>query len=149
MANTRTLFSFNTSSYQTLISPANLNYFYLNFKLGDLSSIQQRFNITQGAILTDHQINGIYKYLEYIIQRQVNKGQVDSAMTDDYRSYSRFGQLFSAALKKGYTIIFEQMDQWFPTRILAASMDVNSTDCSDYINYAVSDNQTLADQICA
>jgi len=37
------------------------------------------------------------------------------------------------------------MDMWMPTRFLAAWIDLNETDCTDYINYAVSDNKTLAD----
>jgi len=64
-----------------------------------------------------------------------------------WMSYTSFGSLFNAALKKSYAYIQDQMVNWLPTRYLAAWMNVNQRDCSSYLTLA-STNETKVAEIC-
>ena len=81
MPTTKSLFNMNTTSYQTLINPQNLNYFYEKFKSGDIASIQKKFSVSNGNYLTEDQVKGLYKYLLDIVDKQVNKGQTQSTQS--------------------------------------------------------------------
>jgi len=50
-------------------------------------------------------------------------------------------------LKKSYQQIYTQMDEWLPTRVLAAYLDVQYTTCQDLVSIGITD-QARVTEIC-
>lgn len=68
--NAKSLFDDDPLSMQTLINPGNLNFLFEKYKYGDLKSIASRFSSNKRKMLTEKQVDAIYKYLIFITERQ-------------------------------------------------------------------------------
>lgn len=68
--NAKTIFSEDPASMQTLINPANLQFFFEKYKQGDLHTISSRFSSNKTSLLTTKQVDAIYKYLVFITDRE-------------------------------------------------------------------------------
>ena len=53
------------------MSPTNLQFFFEKYKLGDFDSISRRFSFDTANPLNNKQIEGIYKYLQFIIKNEI------------------------------------------------------------------------------
>jgi len=97
----RTLFAEDTTSVQTLLSPLNMYFFFDQYEnSGNLAAISKRFSV-DGSTLSDSMVKGIYQYLQFLVDKQVDQGNFGG----DYNEHSAFGSLFSMAMAKSYAVI--------------------------------------------
>ena len=122
-----------------------MQFFFENYKLGEIDNIIKRFS-GQNYKLTAVQVDGLYKYMQFLIDRQVVSGNPGNIT--DYQSYSSFGSLFSTAMQKSYQQIYTSMKQWLPTRYLAAWSDIHEKTCDDYLKLVLT-NTTQLNDVCA
>lgn len=67
------MFSFGAGdNLQTLMSPTNLQFFFERYKLSDFDTISRRFSFDTVNPLNNKQIEGIYKYLQFIIKNEID-----------------------------------------------------------------------------
>lgn len=120
-------------------------FFFEAYKEGNFNAIRQRFTLLNEKVLNDHQIIGLYKYLEYISYIEFDQGTNDQAEAGQYAAHSSFGSLTAVALKKSYALVEDQMTNWLSTRFLAATLDLDETvTCRKYFKHALS-NDTKVD----
>lgn len=48
--------------------------FFERYQIGDINSIQQRFSKTKDNLLNIQQITGIYMYLNFLVEKQIEQG---------------------------------------------------------------------------
>jgi hypothetical protein len=55
--------------------------------------------------MTDDLIVGIYKYLQYIVDRQIDQGNTGWEDSETHRSYTAFASLMALSMKKSYVFL--------------------------------------------
>lgn len=87
------LFAEDNTSLSTLLSPINLASFYEWYKKGDFVSITKRFS-HNGYNITAFEIEGIYKYLEMLVELTIRTGPGLEADAN-YVHFTSFGALWA------------------------------------------------------
>jgi len=92
------LFEEDNTSLRTLLSPINLHAFYEWYKQGDFVSIKKRFSYDPKHSLSDFEIEGIFNYLEYLVEHNVKNGSKDKY--ENSADYTAYGSLWAQMMKK-------------------------------------------------
>lgn len=121
---------------QSLLDPEGMAFFYEKSKRGEPDAIRKRFSFTpevENHNLTDPFIGGLYGYLEKVRSHQLEDepSSLGSEDGDPTFSASSFASLLSNTLRKSYRHLFTQMEQFLPTRWLAAWLELNPTSVTD------------------
>jgi hypothetical protein len=87
-------------NYQSLIHPINLYFFFEKYKQGNKDAIITRFSDPNNPNKLSYlQIDGIYQYMQFLVDKQIVSGSLADKQAD-YQSYSSFGALMSQAISK-------------------------------------------------
>jgi len=92
------LFEEDNTSLRTLLSPINLHAFYEWYKQGDFVSIKKRFSYDPKHSLSNFEIEGIFNYLEYLVENNVKNGSKDKY--ENSADYTAYGSLWAQMMKK-------------------------------------------------
>jgi hypothetical protein len=101
-----------------------MQFFFEKYKQGNLNAIRMRFSTSATNQLSDNIIKGIYQYLQFITQQQIEMDKPSSS----------FGNLMAITLRKQWNLVYTQMEKWLPTRFLATKIDIDDKDCMTYMS---------------
>jgi hypothetical protein len=109
---------------QTLMNPANLQFFYEKYKLGDFEAIKSRFRIDGGQPLNNNHVIGIKGYLDMLIAKLIDSNE----QNPDFNQYMAFGSWVSLALKNSYAQVLWNVERQGMARFINAYMQINSVE---------------------
>jgi hypothetical protein len=128
-AQIKQLFNDDITQPTTLLNPSNLHFFFENYHQGKFDSINTLFKEMNSPNLNNNQINGIAKYIQYLIANQVVNGQDGNP---DFQQLTSYSSLLSMNMLKAYTQISQTIQNWLEPRYFAAWADVNKKTCESY-----------------
>lgn len=144
-AQIKQLFDDDITQPTTLLNPSNLHFFFENYYQGKFESINTLFREMNSPDLNNNQINGIAKYIKYLITKQVLYGQ---PADPEFRQLTSFSSLLSMNMLKAYTQISSSIQNWLETRYFAAWANVNKKTCQTFFA-AYLTNTTQLNLACA
>lgn len=71
---TNLLLDRDSDNHQSLLNPIAMAFFFEAYKEGKFDAIRARFSFVSDPPLNDDQIIGLYKYLQYIVEMQIDVG---------------------------------------------------------------------------
>lgn len=145
---TQGLLEKNTASHCTLLSTANLQFFFERYAFGDFEAIRTRFFKSEfsehSRPLSNDQIIGLHEYLRFLADTLLESGPEKAA---DWASYQAFGSWLSLTMRTSYNQVWEVVRQWAPTRYLAAMVSSQMKDCMGLVGSYIED-QAKAKVVC-